>query len=353
MAVSWDVRGGTGGNPGKHGNPGSGGKGGKGGQGWRWEKIIGYKPYCTDNCIKSGETAASSNAIAKATTHLSANTNAIRAQTQALVVRGNSAQALIAQAAIKYNAMRTRTTDTGYCKCGGGTGSCQGCDVKPIRVTLTRAPGLDGKAGEKGRVITSLLAKGKDGNPGEVVIAVQHQDGTTQQYSKAWSLQLIDFDIEDENQDGIFEPGEHLFIRRIRLRNTGGMPSPTCRIPVTIMEDSEWFERLPGAQGGVTYLPTNIPAGESASTEGSIKVRIKYRDKAGVGPPAYGHRFTAKDTIRLRADMPWLDRQMPHFEFCKEIQIGYPCGLSDFEYLDTIGQGATSKINYKVFLKFC
>jgi hypothetical protein len=31
----------------------------------------------------------------------------------------------------------------------------------------------------------------------------------------------VGFDLEDENVDGIFEPGEHLFVRRIRVKNFG------------------------------------------------------------------------------------------------------------------------------------
>jgi hypothetical protein len=41
-------------------------------------------------------------------------------------------------------------------------------------------------------------------------------------------LELIGFDVTDENQDGIFEPGEHILIQHVRIRNTG-RPQPTHR----------------------------------------------------------------------------------------------------------------------------
>lgn len=346
MAVSCDVRGGEGGIAGKHGTPGDGGKGGRGGEGWRWDRIVGYKPFCTDSCIRNNATAGDWNALARTSTRLAASTNALRASSQALVVRGNNVQNIVAQAAIRYRAMRQPQTDTGYCKCGGGTGSCQGCDVKPIWMKLTRAPGLDGKDGEMGRRVTTLLADGNKGATGTVTIAVHHRDGSTVEYSAPWTLELVDFEVEDENGDGIFEPGEHAFIRRIKVRNLGGTPSPTCRIPVTLADTSDWFEPVPFNDGGGTYLPTSIPAGGSASTTGSIKVLIKKRNDTRMRD--LSARFSTKDTLRVRADMPWLDRRMPSFDFAKEISISYPCGLSDFQHLSTVAQGAISKVKYKV-----
>jgi hypothetical protein len=348
MAVSCDVSGGKGGIAGQHGLAGEGGRGGTGGQGWRWDKIIGYKPFCTDSCFKNTESSATSSIVTRTSSHLAATTNALRAQSHSLVVRGNNVQAVIAQAAIRYNAMRHSTTDTGYCKCGGGTGTCQGCDVKPIWAKLTRAPGLDGQGGARGRDINTILTAGKQGHRGSFTIAVRLRDGSTATYSSPWSLKLDGFEVEDENGDGIFEPGEHVFICRIKIRNVGGMPSPTCRIPITLADSSEWFEPVPADEGGQTFLPTSIPAGGSASTEGTIKVRIKRRDQCDRRLPALGARFSAKDTLKIRADMPWLERRMPSFELGKEIEISHPCRLQDFQYLTSVAQGAVSMVKYKV-----
>ncbi|KAJ4297438.1 hypothetical protein N0V90_005329 [Kalmusia sp. IMI 367209] len=185
-------------------------------------------------------------------------------------------------------------SNEGYCRCGGGNGSCAGCDVKLIIKTFKRQPGLDGKKEAKGTSITKPLAAGRNGQEGSASIAVNHEDGSTQVYHSIWSLELVDFEVEDENGDGIFEPGEHIFIRRIKVRNVGGMPSPICRIPVTLLNNSLWFEPVSTTEGGLTYLPINIPAGETASTDGSIKVRIKDRSRANSRPASLNTRFTAK-----------------------------------------------------------
>ncbi len=60
-----------------------------------------------------------------------------------------------------------------------------------------------------------------DGRPGEATIIVTSKTGPERSYRSRYQLELVDFDVEDENADGIFEPGEHIFIRRIRVKNTG------------------------------------------------------------------------------------------------------------------------------------
>ena len=59
------------------------------------------------------------------------------------------------------------------------------------------------------------------GVAGKATFRVRNRGGPDQEYTSLYQLELLDFDVEDENGDGIFEPGEHLFIRRIRIQNTG------------------------------------------------------------------------------------------------------------------------------------
>lgn len=121
------------------------------------------------------------------------------------------------------------------------------------------------------------------------------------------------------------------------------MPSPTCPIPVSVV-NSEWFERVPASEGGVAFLPTSIPAGESATLSGSIKVRIRSNDR----PPVNGVRFTATDRLAVRAVMPWLNRILPSFEYTKDVEIAYPCSLGGFRHLGTLPRASSTNIHYEV-----
>ena len=76
------------------------------------------------------------------------------------------------------------------------------------------------------------------GEAGKATFHVRNRGGPDQEYASLYQLELLDFDVEDENGDGIFEPGEHLFIRRIRIRNTGKHIVPasgltTCLINIS------------------------------------------------------------------------------------------------------------------------
>lgn len=68
LATLWETRPGEGGPAGRHGDPGRGGRGGRGGAGCKWSvalhssahfllrthlrtELVGYKYYCTDNCV--------------------------------------------------------------------------------------------------------------------------------------------------------------------------------------------------------------------------------------------------------------------------------------------------------------
>ncbi len=137
------------------------------------------------------------------------------------IVQGGNLQALITSAAVAYGARRQRTVDPGYCHCKGGQGNCYGCDAKPIHVEYERPAAFAGRDGKPGTMITDPLLPGKCGPPGTASLYVRYHDGVTSRYDRPFQLELIDFDVEDENGDGIFEPGEHILIRRIRVRNTG------------------------------------------------------------------------------------------------------------------------------------
>ncbi|KAI3317030.1 hypothetical protein HD806DRAFT_551191 [Xylariaceae sp. AK1471] len=292
MAVKWDISSGKGGQPGKHGQPGRGGRGGKGGNGYE--------------C-------------------------------------GNTAQ-LMAQAATRLQELRSPQVIPGACKCHGGQGHCNGCDSRPLIQTHKQDKGLDGSNGYSGTPSTSVLHNGVDGLQGKVTIVVEKSDGSRQEYSSLYSLALTDFDVEDENGDGIFEPGEHLFVRRIIVRNSGGMPSPTRPIQLSIVE-SDWF-KLVDEHDGRTFLPS-IREGSSVTIDGPIKVRIREREEYEI--PETGALFIRHEAIDLNAIMPWIEREISNFELNKVIEIKYPCELRKFQALATVAQGSQSKLSFEIY----
>ncbi|KAI0108983.1 hypothetical protein GGR51DRAFT_116976 [Nemania sp. FL0031] len=246
--------------------------------------------------------------------------------------------------ALAANELRSPQVSAVACKCHGGEGHCTGCDSRSLMQTHKQVEGLDGLNGRPGSPGTSVLGNGIDGLQGNVTIAVQNSDGSRQEYSALYSLALTDFDVEDENRDGIFEPGEHLFVRRITVRNSGGMPSPTRPIQLSMIE-SDWF-KLVDEHDGQTFLPS-IKEGSSVTIDGPIKVRIREWEEHEI--PETGTLFVSHEAIRLKAIMPWIEREISNFEFNKVIEIKYPCELGAFKALDTVAQGSQSKLSFEVY----
>ena len=161
------------------------------------------------------------------------------------IVQGPNLQAVIAQgkdieppvphvlhllihaikAALRWGALRQQRQhlNTARCKCAGAPAdvSCVGCNPVPIHTRFERVAGLDGRDGRPGTSRTTPLFAGAAGQAGTATIVVRMRDGRALEYTSKYNLELIDFDIEDENGDGIFEPGEYIYVRRIRVRNNG------------------------------------------------------------------------------------------------------------------------------------
>jgi hypothetical protein len=120
--------------------------------------------------------------------------------------------------------------DGGACRCKGGPTHCPACEKKPMYRTFSKPAARDGPPGRKGadRPPHDDPLEGEPGDPGSAEIIVRHKNGDRPKYSSNFDLQLVSFDLEDGNGDGIFEPGENIFIRQIRVRNKGKLHGRDC-----------------------------------------------------------------------------------------------------------------------------
>ena len=80
--------------------------------------------------------------------------------------------------------------------------------------------GANGAPGPTGRQPQTHLPGGKAGRDGRVEIQVVWGGG-----SRIWpgryELEVVAFDMVDEDQDGIYEPGGYLTIKNIKIVNKG------------------------------------------------------------------------------------------------------------------------------------
>lgn len=103
---------------------------------------------------------------------------------------------------------------------GNSTSSHTSQSRQVVTYTSRHRPGAaSGPDGEPGRSAAGPSPrKGSDGGSGHASIFVHHQDGSASSpYWAKFEFQLVSFDVVDENDDGIFEPGECAIIKNIRL----------------------------------------------------------------------------------------------------------------------------------------
>lgn len=95
------------------------------------------------------------------------------------------------------------------------------CRQVPTYTTRHKPGAPDGNKGSSGLSPAAPLKPGQDGLPGTVGILVRHDDGSLSTYNSKFEFQLLGFDVVDENGDGVFEPGECVIIKNIRIKNSG------------------------------------------------------------------------------------------------------------------------------------
>jgi hypothetical protein len=82
-------------------------------------------------------------------------------------------------------------------------------------------PGPSGSPGAPGRQPSTYLKGGNSGRNGITHIRVLNKDLTEATYPGRYQLEVVGFDVFDEGEDGVNEPGEHLLVRNIKVQNKG------------------------------------------------------------------------------------------------------------------------------------
>lgn len=158
-------------------------------------------------------------------------------------------------------------------------------------------------------------------------------------YPGPYCLTVTKFDIIDENEDGINEPGEHLLVHNIKIRNTGGMPSPDLRSIHILIQGTQWLDPIISEP---IELPRSIQPGQEVEVPGVLRAYI--RNEWAERP--LGMMLKAIESVRLVAFFnERLNRPIPNFSGESRIFIQYPLVLDAPTYLDCVAKG--DKVRFK------
>jgi len=160
---------------------------------------------------------------------------------------------------------------------------------------------------------------------------------------------VVKFDVIDENEDGINEPGERIIVHNIRVRNAGGMPSPESRSIHLLIRGTQFLNPITSEP---VELPRAIQPGQEVDVPGMLRAYI--RSESGERP--IGAALSGFDNIRLLATFYGrLNRPIPNFCGFTQIQIQYPLRLDPPTYLDCVAKGDKVRFKWVVvsFLSAC
>jgi hypothetical protein len=177
---------------------------------------------------------------------------------------------------------------------------------------------------------------------GSIQIKVIRGDLSEATFPYTYVLNVVHFDITDENQDGINEPGEHILVHNIRVRNQGGMPSPSTRSIQMFIQGTQWLEPV---MSEPLQLPFSIQPGQEVTVPGVLRafIRNEWAEKP------VGMRLETVDTVQLTAIFrERLERPIPNFCPPRTIKIQYPIRLDAPIYLDCVAKGDMVRFKWMV-----
>ncbi|KAH7356021.1 hypothetical protein BKA66DRAFT_256362 [Pyrenochaeta sp. MPI-SDFR-AT-0127] len=202
-----------------------------------------------------------------------------------------------------------------------------------------RPGGANGRNGAPGNRAATFLTGGKSGPNGSIQIKVIRGDLSEATYPGVYRLEVTNFDIIDENEDGINEPGEHLHVHNIRVRNAGQMPSPEARSIQVLIQGTKFLEPITTEP---IELPRSIQPGQEVEVPGVLRAYI--RNEWAEKP--LGLMLKATEFVTLVAYFnERLNRPLPKFCGQADILIQYPLVLDPPTYLDCVAKG--DKVRFK------
>ena len=238
--------------------------------------------------------------------------------------------------------------------------------------------GRPGPSGSYG--IDGLQAPpGLDGQDGAVHFVV-YDDETQLKYDHIFNLNLLKSELAPVKQDGIIEPGCRVLVKSIKIRNVGGMPTPTRSVLAYIKPDdcgpamlnrpswvvSEGYDRF-------VQLPPDLKPGVTVDVEcatfnhkpdGRIVPEINAAGEylafcvAPVDPVhalstlpdrhLRGEVFTDTASLTIRAQMTPFGRDFDAFVNPMPFTVTYPVKMSAVDSLPSFPPGGNSLVKFSV-----
>ena len=196
-------------------------------------------------------------------------------------------------------------------------------------------------------------------------------------YDRIFNLNLLKFELAPEKQDGIIEPGCRVLVSSIKIKNIGGMPTPTTRSVLAYIKpndcgpamlnrpswvESEGYDRFiqlpPGLEPNTTTdvqcatllngraVPINAEGEYLAfyiAPVDPVLALSTLPDKQSRGEP-----FSVTASLMIRAQMTPFGRDFDAFVNPMQFTITYPVKMSPVTSLPMIPPGGNTFVRFTV-----
>ena len=181
--------------------------------------------------------------------------------------------------------------------------------------------GRDGRGGNSG----VKAQDGANGNPGSFCIEMGRE-----RFKERYNMSVLSCTMEDDNRDGIFEPGERVSVG-VTLENIGGMKLPIAQdTRVSIVNNN----CLSFISASTIYLPRGLDVRKRYSPAEKLRLHIRERQEPVVGEP-----LEIDTRVNFRATVGRVERHFSQVEDqFRSFKVQYPVKLRGVRQVNSISR---------------
>jgi hypothetical protein len=209
----------------------------------------------------------------------------------------------------------------------------------------SNSAGSRGFDGRDGAHADGSPKPGPRGRAGRFTIEV-NENGASRSYSSRYDLRLVSFAHRNENDGGVYEPGEKAYIGGITVENTGGMPLPSHHDVHIGLTRGAWAYPVEDERG--RPLTLKVPRGLAAGARHVFREELPlvlgtHRPDGATGP------LSAPETLRLEATLPAARRSFVDFdagaaEENGKIVVRHPLEIAPIVGLASLAAGQVTRV---------
>lgn len=200
--------------------------------------------------------------------------------------------------------------------------------------------GKDSPSAKDGKSSPDTAVPGKAG--GAIFEVTDAQTGQVQTYTTRdfMDLEMLDYDLVEEDQNGVLDQGETVHLQNLRIRNRGKIPYAFTKAQTLVfLKTSNWLVADPQ-----TLTIPKVGAGETIVIKNpNLKFTIRSNSfQANSSQPIW------EDTIVPHNQITRIERKWDGLNLSKSFYITFPVRMTSFEVPRTIQAGESVQISWSV-----